>query len=238
MGNTPSPGRNGAGTSPKKRDSGVQRSDLNKFFETPEDKIENRGNELIAKNDSGNLALLASMRGPKKMGREEASPNSQQHLSRYLEPSGNAHMPPGSPLSTTSEDDIDEEMLLKPIMRSDDSSSHLGDTTETTGLRRNDRGAMSAYFENGVRLNSNQSFSVGDTESSWDAQAKGRKPKFHHSEDEEEETSQNEEESSLSYDDATESSALSRTNTLTELLGQGGGAAPAGEIPAEVEKDK
>ena len=76
---------------------------------------------------------------------------------------------------------------------------------------------MAEYFQNGVKLNSHQSYSVGDTESSFDAKQKGlgeaRRAIRSSSDDGE---SYSREEPSESYDDdaATESvNSLTRTNT-------------------------
>lgn len=46
-----------------------------------------------------------------------------------------------------------------PIMSHEDSSSHMGDTTETTGLNRRNREGIKMFYENGaVALNAHQSF--------------------------------------------------------------------------------
>ncbi len=152
---------------------------------------------LIARKDDKNLALLASMkRKPKKQMAD--SPNtSENHLSKFLEdthdspakrPSAEKHDELGETVS--SDDDDDElsrsytpsggpnQLSAKPVAASasaaavasqDESSSHMGDTTETTGLGRKNRAEIRNFFDGAaVALNAHQSqsFSAADTESS------------------------------------------------------------------------
>ncbi len=184
-----------------------QRSDLNRYFENPEDTLAERQSLLLSKHDDrpDKLALLAAMkrRSTRKGLDEEATLTPENKLKHYLEsgPMPNASRAVKAAAeeaegSTVSSDDDDDEgsksytakksdpstpetmaqtavTRVPPspreesseqsskgrLLHHDDSSSHVGDTTETTGLNRRNREGIKSFYEGGaVLLNPHQSF--------------------------------------------------------------------------------
>jgi hypothetical protein len=208
---------------------------------------------LISKKDDSNLALLASMKRKPKKHLADSPSASEQHLSKFLEdthdspsPGHEKHEELGETVSSD-EDELSRSytktngtgstgagpMVVSAVATAgaavasqDESSSHMGDTTETTGLARKNRSAIRSFYEGGaVALNPSQSFSAADTESSIGS-FKGAPPKRRiKSPDDESDDYLDDDGSSVSvsYDDsaASESSASRHDGSHRTLPGAG-----------------
>ena len=165
---------------------------------------------------------------PEELG-ETVSSSDEDELSRsYTNATATAATDGGAqppPVKSTS-------AAASAVASQDESSSHMGDTTETTGLARKNRAAIRSFYEGGaVALNPSQSFSAADTESSIGS-FKGARPKRRAKgtdEDEDEEDDYLDDDGSsvsVSYDDsaASESSASRHESSRRSIARAGAGA--------------